>query len=314
MIPRDRLGMTGAPAFPVMSARPEERQDSMSTVESDTARTEGKGPTADHIRAGSSQSVPEPRLSAADKRKLERLLGMSCGYVLDLTNQQFSDLVSDTTGCDISEEKYSNWGTSKAKRLRAFWSKESSQLVGALIRELLDYYRDMDSRGGDVQLLADCERIASKLLGDLITELGIAEGVPLATVNYATPEASTPAVNIGNWAEGGKAFAEALKAVNITTDTEDQVRASGTDEPTGPALSDNQSQVLRTMARFDGSQLLSAKMIAEEMNAAIRLSEETVRLCVRKLIKSKLAERPEGDRSGARLNNRGRKLAGKIAD
>lgn len=86
------------------------------------------------------------------------------------------------------------------------------------------------------------------------------------------------------------------------------------EESAGPALTVNQSRVLQTMARFDASRLLSAKMIAEEMDARVRLSEETVRQSVRKLIESNLAERPEGDRSGARLNRAGRKLAGKIVD
>lgn len=85
-------------------------------------------------------------------------------------------------------------------------------------------------------------------------------------------------------------------------------------DSTRPALTTNQSRVLQTMARFDASRLLSAKMIADEMDATVRLSEETVRQCVGKLIASQLAERPEGDRSGARLNNAGRKLAGRIAD
>lgn len=89
---------------------------------------------------------------------------------------------------------------------------------------------------------------------------------------------------------------------------------AGVDESAGPALTVNQSRVLQTMALFDASRLLSSKMIAEEMNAITRLSEETVRQSVGRLIESKLAERPEGDRSGARLTTVGRKLAGKIAD
>lgn len=86
------------------------------------------------------------------------------------------------------------------------------------------------------------------------------------------------------------------------------------DECAGPALTLNQSRVLQAMARCDTSRLLSSKMIAEEMDSMVRLSEETVRQCVVKLIGANLAERPEGDRSGARLTNGGRKLAGKIAD
>jgi hypothetical protein len=88
----------------------------------------------------------------------------------------------------------------------------------------------------------------------------------------------------------------------------------GADESARPALTANQSRVLQTMARFDASRLLSSKMITEEMDAAVRLSDETVRQCVAKLVKLNLAERPEGKRSGARLNNMGRRLAGKIAD
>ena len=80
-----------------------------------------------------------------------------------------------------------------------------------------------------------------------------------------------------------------------------------------PALTENQSRVLQTMADFDGSLLLSAKAIAAAMKADVRLSEETVRQCVAKLVEVDLAERPDGPRSGARLNNKGRRLAGKIA-
>ncbi|MCW5755345.1 MAG: hypothetical protein KIT24_11615 [Phycisphaeraceae bacterium] len=95
---------------------------------------------------------------------------------------------------------------------------------------------------------------------------------------------------------------------------------AGADESAGPALTANQSRVLQTMALFDPSLLLSSKMIAAETEdrQAIpplpALSDETVRQCVVKLIESNLAERPEGDRSGARLTMAGRKLAGKIAD
>jgi hypothetical protein len=94
----------------------------------------------------------------------------------------------------------------------------------------------------------------------------------------------------------------------------------GEDESAGPALTATQKQVLTTMARFDASLLLSAAVIAPETAdpdatpPRPALSDETVRQCVVKLIASNLAERPEGGRSGARLNIAGRKLAGKIAD
>lgn len=92
------------------------------------------------------------------------------------------------------------------------------------------------------------------------------------------------------------------------------------DEAMGPALTASQSRVLQAMGRFDGSQLLSARMLAKETEDGqakpplAALSEETVRQCVKKLIAEGLAERPQGDRSGARLTSAGRKKVGKIAE
>lgn len=89
---------------------------------------------------------------------------------------------------------------------------------------------------------------------------------------------------------------------------------ASTDESAGPALTANQSRVLQTMAQFDPSQLVSADAIAAEMDAAGRLSARTIGPIVRKLIELRFAERPQGERSGARLTTAGRRLASKTAD
>ncbi len=81
-----------------------------------------------------------------------------------------------------------------------------------------------------------------------------------------------------------------------------------------PALTPNQTVVIETMAQFDGSRLLSAVTIDEGMDPKRRLSARTIGPIVRRLIKLGLAERPEGERSGARLTPKGRRLAPKIAD
>jgi hypothetical protein len=133
-------------------------------------------------------------------------------------------------------------------------------------------------------------------------------------------EAGIAAVHsIGSNFDAGMArVGQAIESLGVRDDDDGDTKRSalpaGGGESTGPALTENQSRVLRTMALFDASQLLSSKKIAEEMDAMVRLSEETVRQCVGKLIEENLAERPEGDRSGARLTMAGRKLAGKIAD
>lgn len=110
----------------------------------------------------------------------------------------------------------------------------------------------------------------------------------------------------------------ALKSAHLSEPSAESpaapVHPIGPGEPAVPALTVNQSRVLQTMALFDSSRLLSTKMIAEEMDATVRLSEETVRQCVGALIGSGWAERPKGERSGARLTAAGRKHAVKIAD
>jgi hypothetical protein len=85
-------------------------------------------------------------------------------------------------------------------------------------------------------------------------------------------------------------------------------------DPVPPSLTSSQTRVLVTMSRFDGSRLLATKAITDEMDAAFRLSDETVRLAVLYLIQVNLAERPEGERLGARLTQAGRKQAAKIGD
>jgi len=145
--------------------------------------------------------------------------------------------------------------------------------------------------------------LIAPILGRALTpeceRLGI-DPAPLLTAGIAPSMANSIAAN---------AVAERLRLR-----ADQPALPAGADEPAGPALTPSQSRVLQTMARFDPSRLVSASGIALEMDATVRLSEETVRQCVGKLIESQLAERPEGDRSGARLTRAGRKLAGKIAD
>lgn len=87
-----------------------------------------------------------------------------------------------------------------------------------------------------------------------------------------------------------------------------------TDEPAVPTLTLIESRVLQTMARFDGLKLLSNKMIEEEMDAEIHVSERSIGPIVRKFIELRWAERPDGNRKGARLTLPGRRIASKIAD
>ena len=78
-------------------------------------------------------------LTNTEARRLEKVLGMGPGGVLDLSNNRLQEFVKDSTGLDVYDAKYSSRGTSKANRLRGFWNVESDAVVGKLLNDLLDY-------------------------------------------------------------------------------------------------------------------------------------------------------------------------------
>jgi hypothetical protein len=77
-------------------------------------------------------------LSNRAKRKLETLLGMGGGYVLDFSNATFQDFVTTAIGLDPYAGDYE----SKASLLRRIWREQSSATVSRLNTELLGYWKD----------------------------------------------------------------------------------------------------------------------------------------------------------------------------
>jgi hypothetical protein len=80
----------------------------------------------------------------ADRRSLETFLEMSSGYVLNFSDSTFGEFVFEKTGIDIHSSRYTNEGTSKAKKLRAFWKLEPDYTVGKLLLALIDYSVALD--------------------------------------------------------------------------------------------------------------------------------------------------------------------------
>lgn len=86
------------------------------------------------------------------------------------------------------------------------------------------------------------------------------------------------------------------------------------DEQQPPALTKTERLTLAALAGFDPSRLALTGDVCEAMPVAERLSERTTRDVLKKLLELELAERPEGDKQGARLTIKGRRLASKLAD
>ena len=106
-------------------------------------------------------------LTDIDKRYLEKLLAMDGGYVLDFKDATFGEFF-ERYGVDIHGYKYQTFGTSKAKKLRAFWASEPDPLVGQVLSDLLDSYEtvcELNDRELDRGLLEKARGIVGRLTG-----------------------------------------------------------------------------------------------------------------------------------------------------
>ena len=109
-------------------------------------------------------------LNFSEQRFIEKVLDMGGGYVLDFTNDTFGALFK-RHGVDIHGDKYLTYGTSKAKKMRAFWEKEADQLVSKVLSEILDNYEaqcELGDRESDTVSLSKSRDIVARLCGNPI--------------------------------------------------------------------------------------------------------------------------------------------------
>lgn len=105
-------------------------------------------------------------LTAFEGRKLEKLLGMSSGYVLNFTDRTYSDFFIDYR-VEIDAEEYRTGGESKAKRMRTFWAVAQNHTVGRVLEGLIAYGIEERCLGdSNIELISACRTIALRLLAD----------------------------------------------------------------------------------------------------------------------------------------------------
>ena len=76
-------------------------------------------------------------LAKMEKRKLERSLGMSSGYVLEFSNRTFEEFFLEAVNIEIYDSKYDFESGSKANRMRAFWNIEPNFIVAQVLESLI---------------------------------------------------------------------------------------------------------------------------------------------------------------------------------
>jgi hypothetical protein len=109
-------------------------------------------------------------LTDTEKRYLEKILDMSNGYVLDYTDLTFDEFFRRYK-IDIHSQKYQTIGTSKAKKMRAFWNQEPDSVVAKVLLEMLaSYIAKCEIQGSqpDKTVLAKCKAITTRLSRGLL--------------------------------------------------------------------------------------------------------------------------------------------------
>jgi hypothetical protein len=102
-------------------------------------------------------------LTAIEKRKLERALGMGSGYVLNFSNRTFAEFFLDSFGIDIYATKYDYGSGSKANRMRGFWECESNYLVGKVLGLLFDEWKEFKGFDSPESPPDECLKIIRRL-------------------------------------------------------------------------------------------------------------------------------------------------------
>jgi len=105
-------------------------------------------------------------ISSIERRKLERLFCMGDGYVLNFSDRTFGEFFDEHTRIDINAASYRERGTSKATRLRCFWSTETNHVVGKVIEAMILYGEFESCLFRELGLTDECWKIAKRLLLD----------------------------------------------------------------------------------------------------------------------------------------------------
>lgn len=106
-------------------------------------------------------------LSENEKRYLENLLDMGDGYVLDFTDATFGDFFRQHD-IDIHGADFQTYGTSKAKKMRAFWDQEPDSIVAEVLSEMMDIYETnctLRKISVDIDVLERVHSIVARLSG-----------------------------------------------------------------------------------------------------------------------------------------------------
>jgi hypothetical protein len=139
-------------------------------------------------------------LTFIEKLKFEKLLGMSSGYVLDFSNRTLQEFVADSIGLNIYDQKYiTGHSGSKANCLRSLLRAEPDRVVGKLLKDFLEYFRQIRHDPALDPIVNDCSAIAIRLIEGPTA----ATSQPIIFISYAQPDLQATRAIAGLLADAG---------------------------------------------------------------------------------------------------------------
>ena len=102
-------------------------------------------------------------LTNIEKRKLEKLLEMGGGYVLDFSNRTLDQFFEDSIGRSLYDVRYSHGSGSKANQMRGFWMVEANHTVGKLMGDMLEHVAETRPGVKDTELYKNSLAIVARL-------------------------------------------------------------------------------------------------------------------------------------------------------
>jgi hypothetical protein len=99
----------------------------------------------------------QKKLKSIDIKLLDEIFEMGGGYVLDFSNQTFSEFFNEELGINIDDPAYETSGTSKAKRLRFYLRQASTSNVLKVILALWEYRESLRRRSGQEETMMNAK-------------------------------------------------------------------------------------------------------------------------------------------------------------
>ncbi|MCL1049159.1 nucleotide-binding protein [Shewanella abyssi] len=167
-------------------------------------------------------------LDVKDQRVIETYFEMDTGYVLHYSNRTFADFFEQfDIDIEIYNDKYSDMGGSKAKRLRSLFNQQDDEFIGQVILGLID------ENDTDLEIRNCSHKAGEKLYNLRLSALEVASRL-INSTGVAVPPQTQQSVNPFNRGQKGVYIAprqaQTAQSRTLYTPTK-QAQPSATETP-----------------------------------------------------------------------------------